>query len=69
MWDGRLTRRGGDAPDLTAPAPQVAGEMRERLIGLMERYRLTDSESRSAVSEAELKQLEALGYVDRTSQE
>jgi arylsulfatase len=69
VWDGRLTRRGQDAPDLAAPAPQLAGEMRERLIGLMERYRLTESESRSAVSEAELKQLEALGYLDRATGE
>ena len=67
VWDGRLTRRGQDAPDLAAPAPQLAGEMRERLIGLMDRYRLTEEESRGRASEAEIEQLQALGYVDRTT--
>lgn len=67
VWDGRLTRRGHDAPDLAAPAPQVAGEMRERLIAMMERYRLTEDESRGRASEAEIEQLQALGYVDRTT--
>ena len=65
VWDSRLTKRGQDAPDLTAPAPQLAGEMRERLIALMDRYRIHEEESRGQTSESDLEQLKALGYVDR----
>lgn len=70
VWDGRLTRRGHDDVDLTAPAPQVASAMRDRLIALMDRYRLTNHESRAEGLDAEDRaKLEALGYVDRGADE
>jgi arylsulfatase len=69
LWAGHLTKRGRDAPDLSAPAPQLAAEMRARLDALVDRYRVTETESRNETGEAELRQLEALGYVDRSTVE
>ena len=69
LWAGHQTKRGRDAPDLSAPAPQLAAEMRARLDALVDRYRVTETESRNEAGEAELRQLEALGYVDRSTDE
>ncbi len=63
VWRGRLTRRGDDEVDLTAPAPQVASRMRARLEQLMERYRRVDVESRRELSNEDRRKLEALGYL------
>lgn len=64
VWDGRLTRRGREDVDLTAPAPQEAARLRALLEGLMERYRRVDVESRRELSAADREKLRALGYLE-----
>jgi choline-sulfatase len=64
VWDGRLTRRDRDDVDLTPAAPQLAAELRERLQGLMERYRRVEVESRRDLSAADREKLRALGYLE-----
>jgi len=63
VWDGRLLRRDREEVDLSAPAPHVAAEMRERLEGLMRRYRRVSEES-LAEAPADREKLEALGYAE-----
>ena len=64
VWDGRLTRRGREDVDLTAPAPQEAARLRALLESLMERYRRVDVESRRELSAADREKLRALGYLE-----
>jgi arylsulfatase len=64
VWDGRLTRRGRDAVDLTAAAPQVAKPMRQRLKRMHARMARSRAEVRQVLSEQERAALRALGYVD-----
>jgi len=68
VWDGRLTRRGADDVDLTAPAPHVAHGLRVRLSELMNRYQLMKQESRGQLTEADRKALESLGYLEPDSE-
>ncbi len=63
VWQGRLSRREREDVDLTAPAPQIASRMRQRLEGLMQRYRRLDVESRRDLSRDDRRKLEALGYL------
>jgi arylsulfatase A-like enzyme len=63
VWDGRLTRRGGDGLDLSAAAPQLAARLRRKLEGKMQRYRRVTVESRREPSEGDREKLEALGYL------
>ena len=63
VWDGRLLSRDREDVDLTAPAPHVAAEMRERLEQLMRRYQRVKEES-LAEAPMDREKLEALGYVE-----
>jgi arylsulfatase len=63
VWHGRLLRRDREEVDLTAPAPHVAAEMRERLEALRRRYHRVNEESR-AEAPADREKLEALGYAE-----
>ena len=62
-WDGRLTRRGDDANDLTAPAPQVAGRLRVRLEELLKKHAVVPTEP-AAIEAEDRKHLRALGYLE-----
>jgi len=64
LWDGRLTRRGREDLDISAPAPQVAARLRRKLEQLMQRYRRVELEQRREPSPEEREQLEALGYAE-----
>ncbi|MEE2679059.1 MAG: sulfatase-like hydrolase/transferase [Myxococcota bacterium] len=61
-WRGRLNRRGDDSVDLTAPAPQVAGQLRERLEELLKRYAAAPAPP-TALDAKDREHLEALGYL------
>lgn len=61
-WDGRLTRRGDDDVDLTAPAPQVAARLRARLEELLQRHR-TRPGTKLDLEAEDRERLRALGYL------
>ena len=63
VWDGRLLRRDREEVDLSAPAPHVAAEMRQRLEHLMRRYQRVNEES-LAEAPMDREKLEALGYAE-----
>ena len=65
-WDGRLTRRGADDVDLTAPAPHVAGRLRARLEELVQRYEISP-ERRAELDAEDRRKLRALGYLEGDS--
>jgi len=62
-WDGRLTRRGADDVDLTAPAPQEAGRLRAQLEDLLKRYRVPPVD-RAQLDAEDRRHLRALGYLE-----
>jgi arylsulfatase A-like enzyme len=62
-WQGRLHRRGDDATDLVAPAPQVARAMRQRLEGVLQSLPEARPADERALSEPERAHLRALGYL------
>jgi arylsulfatase A-like enzyme len=66
QWDGRLTRRGDDSVDLTAPAPQVAARLRARLEALIRSHdELPGAELELDAGDRE--RMRALGYLDDES--
>jgi arylsulfatase A-like enzyme len=65
VWDGELTRLGGNGTDLAAAAPQIAGPMRKRLRHIRS-LAVRARESRREISEEERENLRALGYVDES---
>jgi hypothetical protein len=64
VWDGRLTRRGDDATDWTAAAPQVAARLRGRLEGLLARHPLPADAPAEPLAAEDRERLERLGYLD-----
>jgi arylsulfatase len=64
VWDGQLTRRGHDAVDLAAAAPQITQPMRRRLKRVHARMARGRAEVRQELSEQERENLRALGYLD-----
>ena len=61
-WDGRLSRLGNDAVDLTAPAPQVAARLRTRLEELLQAHPAIEGE-RLPLDPGDRERLRALGYL------
>jgi arylsulfatase len=64
VWDGRLTRRGDDATDFTAAAPQLAARLRGRLEELLARHPLPAEAPAAPLASEDREQLERLGYLD-----
>lgn len=62
-WDGRLTRRGDDSVDLTAPAPQVAARLRSRLEELIRTHAEAPG-TQLELSDEDRASMRALGYLD-----
>jgi arylsulfatase len=62
-WRARLYRRGREQVDIAAPAPQLAGQLRESLLARQERDRHAERvETPQQLDAAERAALEALGY-------
>ncbi|MBW2269822.1 MAG: sulfatase [Deltaproteobacteria bacterium] len=62
-WDGRLTRRGDDAIDLTAPAPQIAARLRARLEALIRTHDAAPGVEIELDAD-DRERMRALGYLD-----
>ena len=64
VWQPELFRRGHEDVNLAAPAPQVTSRLREQLWSLRGRYETGERAPLRRISEHQLSQLEALGYVE-----
>ena len=62
VWNGRLSRMGREDVDLSAAAPQIARELRLRLVEMRSEVDRGVPESRQELSAEDIETLRALGY-------